>query len=404
MIERVRSNKGLCLLLVLTVSVKIFAQDTAAKKLNLPKHYFTPTFFADIYNTPEKNLKLVGLAGQNLPMAQKLKTYQYSQSVGGFYFPIITREKVHADQSFSNFHLLGTGSYMLAMPRFGGISNHNLMKASLGMRGIYNTGKKGIWFFDANPFISGDLSAPGTMVSRWASTVLYDRMVSPKFSYRVGITRTFILGNRFTLPYLGIRVGRLNGTYLSIQFPRALTFSFPLGSMVRASLYSKATGGLMVMGNTDSLYNGTNGKSTEIDKTIIYGRYDGNTGMRFDFNFNKHFSLYTALGFATLRGVALFSNQYNAKNNTDVLVPFFKQRLAPSGYVNIGFTLRIGRAKSVYDNHTMYEVFNANSTIDPGDNNVMTGDGNIPAEVKKKTITGLKTKDVQDLIEAQDLY
>ncbi len=393
------------LLFALAINTNVFSQaDTAAKKVKTPKHYFTPTLYTDFYNTPQRDLKTKSLTGADLVMAQKLKTYQYAQSVGGFYFPLVTKEKVHDDQSISNLHILATGSYMIAMPRFSGISNHNLMKASLGMRGIYNTGKKGIWFFDATPFIAGDLSTSGTMVSRWASTFLYDRMVSPKFSYRVGLTRTFILGNRYNLPYLGVRIGKLNRSYLSIQFPRAITFSFPIGSKIRASIYSKATGSLLVMGNTDSLYNGTNGKAATVDKTIIFGRYDGNTGFRFDFNLNKHFSFYAAFGGANLRGVALFSNQYNAKNNTDMLVPFFGQRLEKAGYVNFGFTLRIGQAKSVYGNHNMYEVFNTNSTIDTGDNNTNTGDGNIPTEIKKKTITNLKTKDIQDLIEAQDLY
>lgn len=400
----------ICLLFFLAVNSASFAQaDTAAKKVKIPKHYFTPTFYTDYYYTPQNDLKLTGLRGNPLPepqlsIARQLKDYQYTQSIGGFYFPIMTNEKVHADETISNFHLLGTGSYMLAMPRFSGISNHNLIKATLGMRGIYNTGKKGIWFFDITPFMAGDLSASGTMSYRWASTILYDRIVNPYFSYRAGFTRTFIFGNRYHLPYLGIRIGRLDKTYLSIQFPRFITLSIPVKNKIRFSIYTKATGGLLAMANTDTLYNGTSGKSTTIDKVIIFGRYDGNTGLRMDFNPSKHFSFYGALGIAGIRGVAFYSNQYNAQNNTDLLVHFFRSRLPGTWYFNLGFTIRIGRAKSVYGNHNMYEVFNLNSSIDVGDNNTNTGDGNIPNAVKKKEKMNLKTKDVQDLIEAQDLY
>jgi hypothetical protein len=415
-IEKEQLNRGVAplkfiyLLLSLAVSSNNFAQtDTAAKKVKVPKHYFTPTVYTDYYYTPETNLKLFSTKAHPVPqeqldLAKQLKDYQYSQSTGGFYFPIITNEKVHPDQRISNFHLLATGSYMLAMPRFSGISDHNLMKASLGMRGIYNSGKKGIWFFDANPFIAGDLSAAGTFVSRWASTVLYDRVVNPYFSYRVGITRTFILGNRHNLPYLGIRIGRVDRAYFSLQFPRFVNFSFPIGNKIRGSIYTKATGSLLAMGNTDTLYNGTNGTSNTIDRTVIFGRYDGNTGYRMDFNINKHFSFYGALGVSAIRGLAFFSNQYNAKNSSTQLVPFFGQRIHGSWFFNFGFTARFGQAKSVYGNHNMYEVFNANSSIDPGDNNTNTGDGNIPAELKKKAQMNLKTKDVQDLIDAQDLY
>ena len=66
--------------------------------------------------------------------------------------------------------------------------------------------------------------------------------------------------------------------------------------------------------------------------------------------------------------------------------------------------MRIGKAKSIYNNYNLYETFNLNSTIDIGDNNTNTGDGNIPNQTKSKEKSNLKIKDVQDLIEAQDLY
>jgi hypothetical protein len=395
---------GLILLLLLAWNPPARAQsDTTGKKLKVPKHYFTPTFFVDFYSTAQKDLVTPSIKPVNLPVANQLKTYQYSQSVGGFYFPLSTKEKIHPDQHVSNWHILGTGSYMLAMPRFEGISDHTLMKASLGLRAIYNSGKKGIWFFDATPFMAGDLSVSGTMVARWASTVLYDRIVEPGFSFRVGFTRTFILGNRYHLPYLGARIGRLNRTYLSIQFPRFITLSFPMGMKARGSFYTKANGGLLAMGNTDSLYRGVNAQG-DVAKTIIFGRYEGNTGFRLDLNPSSHVSIFGAIGFTGVRGIALFSEQYNAQNN-EVLLPFYAQRIQKALYINFGLTVRIGRAKSVYDNHNMYEVFNANSSIDVGDNNTNTGDGNIPNQTKKKrTITNLQTKDISDLVEAQDLY
>src|SRR6185369_2049064 len=141
----------------------------------------------------------------------------------------VTREKTHADGRVSNWHWLGTANYMLAKPHFENISDHNLFKMSLGVRAIYNSGKKNIWFIDMSPFISGDAGIPGTVAARWGSTVLYDRIVNQKLSFRVGYTRTFALGNRLHLPYVGIRIGRLDRIYFSAQFPRGLTFSFPMG-------------------------------------------------------------------------------------------------------------------------------------------------------------------------------
>jgi hypothetical protein len=392
----------------------VFGQaDTSGKKIKIPKHYFSTTLFMDLYSVGESKFITKRLSGSEKDIAEKLQKYQYSQTIGGFYFPVSTIEKVHEDNRVSNWHILGTGTYMLAMPRFGNdINKHNLVKVSLGLRAIYNSGGKGIWFFDATPFISSDLSAPGTTTARWASTVLYDRIVSSTFSFRIGYTRTFILGNRFHLPYVGFRIGRLNGTYFSAQFPRGMTFSVPLGNKFRMSIFTKPTGSLLTMGNTDSLYNGLTNKG-RLDSTIIFGRYDGLFGFRLDYNPGKHVSFYLEFGNSNIRGIAFFSRQYNRPNgapiqdNVQIFKSFFASPLEGRGFLSFGFTVRFGRTRSVYNNYNMYEVFNTNSIISPGDNNNNTGDGNIPADVKlkkKKEMSNLNTKDVQDLIEAQDLY
>lgn len=405
--------RSLLAAVLLAVPFFVLAQpDTAAKKLKLPKHYFSNTVYVDMYSVGRTHLVEKNLDQTQRELAKKLGSYQYSQSIGGFYFPFATREKTHADGRISNWHWLGTGSYMMAMPRFSGISNHNLMKVSLGVRAIYNSGKKGIWFIDMSPFVSGDQGVPGTFATRWGSTVLYDYMVNPKFSFRVGYTRTFILGNRFHLPYLGFRVGRLDKAYLSVQFPRGINFSFPVAQKMRISIFSRPTGSLLTMGNNDSLYNGLTNKG-RLDSTIIFGRYDGLFGFRMDYNPNRHLSFFVEFGKSNIRGVALFSRQYNRANgapirdNVQVYKAFFGAPLQGSGFVSLGLTVRFGKTRTVYNNYNMYEVFNTNTTIAPGDNNNNTGDGDIPVEVKlkkAKETMNLKTRDVQDLIEAQDLY
>ncbi len=386
--------------------------DSTGKKVKIPKHYFAPTFYVDLYSIGKSKFVTKGLTPQQKELAAKLGAYQYSQTIAGFYLPFKTVEKVRPDGTVKNWHWLFTGNYMLAMPRFSGISDHNLVKVSLGVRAIYNSGRKGIWFLDASPFVSGDVSAQGTFATRWATTVLYDRIVSQHFSFRVGYTRTFVLGNRFHLPYIGFRVGKLDRTYFSMQFPRGMTFSTPLGHKARFSIFTRPTGSMLTMANSDSLYNGLTNKG-RLDSTIIFGRYDGLFGFRFDYNPNRHVSLFLEFGRSAIRAVGLFSRQYNSpngqpvKDNVQMYKSFFASPLQGNGFLSLGITVRIGKTRSVYNNYNMYEVFNANSTIAPGDNNHNTGDGNIPTEVKlrkKKEATNLDTKDVQDLIEAQDLY
>ena len=391
--------KNILLFIVLIAVENSFAQTDSTKKIKAPKHYFTPTIFSDYYTTPEKNLNQRFRKGTEDPAIRKhLENYQYSQIVGGFYFPIITKDYNHTDGSTGNFHLLGTGSYMMAMPRFGGTSDHNLLKASIGVRGIYNSGRKGIWFVDVTPFMSTDLSAHSSTVYRWASTILYDYMANPYLSFRFGVTRTYLLGNRYHLPYFGMRFGRLDNIYLSIQFPRNATFSFPMGRYLRGSVYFKPMGGVFNMANNDSIY------PKSKDNTILYGRYELISGFRLDANFNKHISVFVSTGFTSVKSLSFYSETEN-KNNKFDLSDFYHEKISGGLFFNIGFTLRIGRAKSIYNNYNLYETFNLNSTIDVGDNNTNTGDGNIPNQQKNKTQqSNLKIKDVQDLIEAQDLY
>lgn len=386
--------------------------DTAAQNVKLPKHYFATTLFLDMYAIGSSNFVYRNLRPSEKEIADKLKNYSYSQSLGGFYFPFRTKEKTHADGRVSNWHWLGTGNYMLAMPRFAGISNHNLVKVSLGVRAVYNSGRKNIWFFDMSPFVGGDMSAPGTFAARWGSTVLYDRIVGPKFSFRVGYTRTFILGNRFHLPYLGIRIGRLDRIYFSMQFPRGMNFSLPMGRKARFSIFTRPTGSVLTMGNSDSLYNGLT-NAGRLDSTIIFGRYDGLFGFRFDFRPNKNVSFFVEFGKSNVRAVAFFSRQYNTasgapvQDNVEIFKPFFVSPLQGSKFLSLGLTVRFGKTRTVYNNYNMYEVFNINSSIAPGDNNNDIGNGDIPNAQKLKKgreATNISTRDIQDLIETQDLY
>ena len=385
---------------ILIAAVPVFSQSDSTKKIKAPKHYFTPTIFSDFYTTPERSLQHTfrKKLTEDQRIKNHLKSYQYSQLEGGFYFPLLTRDYEHADNTMGNFHLLVTGSYLTAMPRFDGTSNHNLLKACAGLRGIYNSGRKGIWFVDATPFMSTDLSASSKTAYRWGGVVLYDYMANPALSFRFGFIRTFIFGNRSHLPYFGIRIGRLDKNYISIQFPRNITYSFPVGRYLRGSFYIKPMGGVFNMANNDTInYKRPN------EKTIFYGRYELNYGFRMDANFNKHISIYAAAGVTGVKHLSFFSDVENA-NNKLVLNSFYNEAFSPGVFANVGITLRIGRAKSIYNNYNMYEVFNINSTVGVGDNNTNTGDGNIPNQVKQKTQSNLKIKDVQDLIEAQDLY
>ena len=53
----------------------------------------------------------------------------------------------------------------------------------------------------------------------------------------------------------------------------------------------------------------------------------------------------------------------------------------------------------------MYDAFDLNNTMDPGDNNNNPGNGDITPEMKKKKeMEKVQYKDVEDVVDEADLY
>ena len=121
--------------------------------------------------------------------------------------------------------------------------------------------------------------------------IVYNKTVSEKFSFRVGIIRTYLFGSGFEtkrsrfglhLPMVGFRLGRFDKAHLNVQLPRNISLEFPLSKSKKiwASTFVKPFGGLYVLSNNDSLYNG-------LGSVILFGRYEFLTGLRFDYNPNS---------------------------------------------------------------------------------------------------------------------
>ena len=356
-----------------------------------PKHYFTRTIYLDLYSTGKRTLDT------GITVSNTLRSYQLSQAVLGFNLPVATKDFYNKDSTkISNLHFLLTGNYASVNVNFGGIETHRLSKASLGFRGIFNNGKKSIFFLEVSPFVTKDVGYRYTRTSRLSATALYDCSVSPNFSFRVGFTRSFLWGNRFHLPYIGIRVGRLDKVNFSVQFPRSVTFNVPVGRYVRTSLFTRPQGGLYTFANTDSIPIG----DTD-DEKVYFGRYEFLSGLRVDVMPSKHFNFYLSGGFTTRNRIALFPENQSG-NNLAAYNGSYKENIKGSIFLNVGMVVRFGKTRSVYNNRQLYDAMDMNNSQDAGDNGVNPGNGNIPAPAKK--IRHLDNNEVIDLIETQDLY
>lgn len=375
------------------------------KKLREPKHFFNHTIFIDSYYKPPADLMKANGQLDTGRIGKQLGQYSIQQSCISFYSPLVTINKYNRDSSVnSNFHLLLAGTAYYLQPRFSGISEHTLAKYGMGIRAIYNTGKKSIFFIESTPFLTQDITAGSSDKGTWrmSGTLLWSYSPGSKFNFRLGATKSFLWGNRFYLPFVGVRFGRLDRFNFSLQFPKNISLNLAIGNVFRLSLYSKPQGGVFSFSNRDTVYDSRYYKNTNIsnDKVIQFGRYELLTGFRMDVVPCKWFSFYASTGFSTRNGVTFYSSGFN-KNRKAQYGDFYAASPKNSVFINLGLVFRIGRTKSYYNNQNLYEAVDLNNTIGVGDGNVNPGNGTIVIP-KKKIPKSLKPSEIQDLIDAND--
>ncbi|MBK9283412.1 MAG: hypothetical protein IPM51_03745 [Sphingobacteriaceae bacterium] len=363
-------------------------------KIKKAKHYFQTVILLDGYTKPTKDLndttQLIG---------ERLKTYGIKQGILYINTPLATFEHRTSDSMVSkNTHLLLTFNRMSLRPQFEGINDHELLKTSLGARIIVNPGKKGVWFFDISPFVTRDASDPKSKsYFRMANTFIYSHNKSERFNWRLGLTKSFLWGNRFYLPFVGFRFGKLDKTHFSIQFPRSMSLNMPINEYVQLSLYTKPQGGMWNFSNFDSLY------TLKAESTVHFTRYEVNTGLRVDGRIQHWLDFYFAMGFSTKNKITFYSNNANNKNSKLPYSKYFYEK-APAAtlFFNFGLIFKFGKTKSYYKNRNIYDAIDLNNTVGGGDDNVSNNNFQIPIESKRKA-EDLKFKSLQDLIDYNDL-
>ncbi len=376
----------------LITKLSAFNESDSTKKVKPPKHYFNKTIYFDYYSTGKRDLDTIN------QVSKLLGSYQLSQLSFGYNFPMVTQDIYNKDSTkISTLNLLFTGGFTSLKLNFEGIDKHTLTKTSLGCRGFYSNGKKSIFFVELSPFVTQDRGFAYTKTYRLATTVIYNFTASEYFSFRVGYTRSFMWGNRYHLPYVGIRVGKLDKTNFSVQFPRGIALNIPVGKFVRASLYTKPQGGLYTFANTDSLKIG----NINENEKLYFGRYEFLSGIRLDVQPSHLFNFYVSSGFTTKNKIAFYSTTLIRDNNS-TYKNYYSEDIKGSIFVNFGLVFRFGRTKSSYNNSLMYDMKDLNNTTDTGDSGVNKGNGDIPVPANK--IKKINPDEILDLIETQDLY
>lgn len=356
-----------------------------ASKSKKIKRYIRPCIYLNTYATPNKEIL----------KKQRLSTYGFKSSILGVYVPLYTHTWFRKDSvTLSTLHFLATGNSETAKTNFGGLSKSpEFYKMGIGLRTIYSSGNKNVWFFDISPFMAED-NFTYLPTWRYSATIVYNRTVSENFSWRLGYTKTYLFGEGLNLPFIGCRIGPLDDAHVSIQLPRSVTFDFPMGSKFWGSIFVKPVGGRYNFIYPDSSFN-------KINNTIQFGHFEFISGYTLDFRPNRNISLNLSMGLVTQRHIA-FADNDNA--NGTGYQPFFNARVAPSLFVSIGASIRFGASRKINKNYELYDVLDMNNMFDPGDNNRRPTNGDIPRNAEKVKVNNIQYQDIKDLIQETDLY
>lgn len=370
-------KQGLILFLSLH-SGFVFSEETGNKA---PRRYFRPAVYSNAFMTPASPVTLDGAPTGN---------FKYTHFNAGYLVPLYTESWITDKGNYNgNFHVLSGANYLRAYPSYSEFSaNYPLFKFSWNIRFIYNTGRKSIWFASLSPFISQDDQTFGKPELRYAAALVYNRTVSKNFSYRLGAYRSYILGGRIIyFPVVGLRIGPLDGTWFSFQFPKYASFNFQMGPKFRGSIFAKPSG-------TIFNYSDFAGKSD----VVKFRRYELLVGYLIQFRMNSHVQLHMGSGWATNRFISFSDNKGNTGND------LFQNQMnaASSLFITGGITIRFGKSISIANDINMFDVFDLNNTFDIGS----SGDASPDAEMqgKERPSQTIQYRDIQDLISEEDIY
>ena len=345
------------------------------------KHYMRPCVYINHYGTSSRS-------------SNSKKEYRFAQNNIGFYLPLHTKTWFRNDSvSLASFHVLGMADFIRYKPQLNFVNeSYQIGRLSAGVKLFYNDGKKSVFYYTIAPFVSQEFQHfTNKSQRRFTSAFVYSRTVSKKFAYRLGFARTYTFGRALHLPILGIRVGALDKLHLNVQFPRNISLDFPLSKKVWASVFSKSMGGIYTVKTQDSLLAPSGTLAT-------LKRFELLNGVQFNVRASENISFFVSTGFATRRNLSFDFKDENGKKTNDERV---FEKIPKSLFLSFGVSIHFGKAKRIYNNSTMYDMFDLSTINKMGFNENGTSENNVPTDSEKykaDQIKNLKYKDVEDLI------
>ena len=97
--------------------------------------------------------------------------------------------------------------------------NRTLINLKIGLSGIFHNSAKNTFLLAANVFANEDEYTLPDATFRYSGMMLYMRKVNPRFSYRTGLTFTYLFGEPLVLPVLGFKYKTSEKSMLNVTLP-----------------------------------------------------------------------------------------------------------------------------------------------------------------------------------------
>ncbi len=97
--------------------------------------------------------------------------------------------------------------------------NRTLVNLKIGLSGLFHTSAKNTFLFAANAFANEDEYTLPDATYRYSGMMMYMRKVNNKFSYRAGLTFTYLFGEPLFLPILGFKYKTSEKSMLNVTLP-----------------------------------------------------------------------------------------------------------------------------------------------------------------------------------------
>ncbi len=315
--------------------------------------------------------------------------YRFQEFSLSGYLPVY--EKKYALRSTNteqaSFTLLFTGSISSSRSYFNFASTQPILRLSAGFRALYYTGKKGIWMASLAPFVSEETKLFKNAVPRFFGSILYTRMVNEYFSYRLGISYSYLINGGTLLPILGFRVGDYQKVYLNFQIPRDISLVWTINNHWQTGIFSRVSGGIYRF-NIDRKLD----KFNNIEGKAVLYRTDLLSGIMLNYSPNSQWYFSLNAGIAHSRNINVaFTNEF-IPTKAHVID---NGSASPAPFVNFSMAIYFG--KPTYNgayNH-LIEQKAVNNSVDAGDFNL--GNNQITNDMNRVGVNDINKKDLKKI-------